>query len=206
MAIRKITSAPKSSSRHPGWLYAYYNKPTSNGGECVCIFPPAIADIVQPGFAFDDSCIAYSEDLKASVLNVDFDEPASLDGPSLPPDLEAGWGDPDYPAAGSPVALAGQHGGPPQLPDRAGVRPQALRRRAAAQLDPDLSRVPAPLLKMGMEVARLFLVIDSLLKPAVNDSSRALIAQKLAVSAAIPFYRSVGVQISDDDARDMTAY
>jgi hypothetical protein len=84
-----------------------------------------------------------------------------------------------------------------------GVRPQALRRRAASQLDPDLSKVPAPLLKMGVEISRLFLVVDSLLKPAVNDSSRALIAQKLAVSAAIPYYRSVGVTLSEEEAQSL---
>ena len=56
---------------------------------------------------------------------------------------------------------------------------------------------------MGIEISRLFLVVDSLLKPAVNDSSRALIAQKLTCSAAIPYYRSVGVNLSEEEAQSL---
>jgi hypothetical protein len=201
MAIRHITSDPKPSSRHSGWFYAYYNKPTRTGGECTVILPTAIADVIRKGFAFDDSCITYDESLGASVLRLDFDEPAHLGEPALPPDPEAGWGDPDRLPASPPVSQS------PAVVEghfvRAGLRPQALRRREANQLDPELSKVPPQLLKMGIEISRLFLVVDSLLKPAVNDSSRALIAQKLAVSAAIPYYRSVGVSLNEEEAQSL---
>jgi hypothetical protein len=204
MAVRRITSDPKPSQRLQGWHYAYYSKQTAAGGECTVVFPPSIADLVKKGFAFDDGLVVYDESLKASVLTLDFDvdqtEPQDLPEPSLPADLESGWGDPDGLPASPPTV---QPGPSSVIVQSGGVRPQALRRRAASQLDPDLSKVPAPLLKMGVEISRLFLVVDSLLKPAVNDSSRALIAQKLAVSAAIPYYRSVGVTLSEEEAQSL---
>jgi len=203
MAVRHITSDPRPSLRHTGWHYAYFSKQTAAGGECAVIFPPSISDIVKKGFAFDDSCVIYDEQLKASVLTLDFgvdeSEPQELPEPSLPADPEFGWGDPDRLPASPPAGQVQQNGIVPS----GGVRPQTLRRRAANQLDPDLSKVPPQLLKMGIEISRLFLVVDSLLKPAVNDSSRALIAQKLTCSAAIPYYRSVGVNLSEEEAQSL---
>ena len=201
MAVYQLTSDPKPSTRIHGWLYAYFNKPTSNGGECTVLIAPAVADVARKGFAFDESCISFDEALRASVLNLDFAQPQELGGPSLPPDPEFGWGDPDRLPAAPPVMEGPKAQGAD--PGRAGLRPQALRRQAAAQLDPELSKVPAPLLKMGAEITRLFLVIDSMLKPAVNDSSRALISQKLAVSAAIQYYRSAGVDLTEEEARSL---
>lgn len=201
MAIRKITSPAKPSTRLPGWYYAYYNKPTPNGGECVVIFSPAIADVVQPGFPFDDSCVTYDEELKASVLNVDFDEPANLDGTSLPPDPEAGWGDPDYPAAAPPVKQP--EDGPAFPPGRAGHRPATVRRHEGTRNAIDGAQLPAAFLRINLEVSKAFLLQYRLLSSAVGEARRADVAQKLTAIAAIPYYRQMGVELTEDDVKGM---
>jgi hypothetical protein len=190
MAVHSITSDPKPSSKINGWLYAYYNKPTANGGECTCVFPPAIRDIVKRGFTFDDSILAFDQSLGATVLRLDFSEPAHDGEPQLPPDPETGWADPD-------PLLAG---GAPIAPARAGTRAPATRRREATQLAVNGAQLPPPMLKMGLELSRLFLLQYSLLS-SVPESNRALIAQKLAVTVAIPYYRSVGVELSEEEVQ-----
>lgn len=207
MAIRRITSDPKPSMRHAGWLYAYYSKPASNGngGDCAVIFPPVLADIVKKGFAFDDSCVAYNEELRASVLQVDFSmdeaEPQDLPEPALPPDPATGWADPDGVPASPPAGGAER----PPSGDPAnwnGIRPGTIRKRQAAEAVAQGGQLPPALMKMGMEMARLFLMQYALLS-SVPESSRALIAQKLAVTAAIPYYRATGVNLSPEDAEQL---
>lgn len=201
MAIRKITSAPKPSTRLHGWYYAYYNKPTPQGGECVAIFSPAIADVIQPGFPFDDSCVAYDENLKASVLHLEFDEPANLDGPSLPPDPEAGWGDPDYPAPAPPVNSPEDGAALP--PARAGYRPATVRRHEGVRNAVDGAQLPAAFLRINLEVSRAFLLQYRMLSSAVGEARRADVAQKLTAIAAIPYYRQMGVELTEDDVKGM---
>lgn len=202
MAIRHITSDPKPSSRHGGWLYAYYNKPTRTGGECTVILPSAIADIIRKGFAFDDSCITYDESLGASVLQLDFDEPAHLGESSLPPDPETGWADVDR-LPPSPLLLSGDDH---QEPPRSGCRPAALRRRDAARDAIQGAQLPADFLKINLEVNRSFLMQYALISPAVGEARRADVAQKLCAIASIPYYRQKGVALTDDDVKAITAY
>jgi hypothetical protein len=203
MAVRQITSDPKPSMRHNGWFYAYYSRPTSTGGQCTVIFPPAIADIVRKGFAFEDSCVAYDESLRASVLQLDFDDAPPVDEPSLPPDAEAGWGDVDGLTA-APAAAA-----VPAAPDASGlatgngVRPATLRKRFASEIAGQGCQLPPGLMKIGMEVSRLFLMQYSMLT-TIPESNRALIAQKLAAIAAIPFYRSAGVNLTEEDVKSIS--
>lgn len=203
MAIRRITSDPKPSVRHHGWFYSYYSKPTNNGGDCAAIFPPSIADIIKKGFAFDDSCIRFDEGLRASVLELDFDvdeaQPQDMGEPSLPPDPEAGWGDPDCPPASPPVGASEQ----PGCQRTNGVRPPAVRKRQAEELAARGAQLPAGLMKIGMEVGRLFLMEYAMLS-SIPESNRALIAQKLAAISAIPFYRSAGVNLTEDDIQGIS--
>ena len=203
MAIRHITSDPKPSSRHGGWLYAYYNKPTRTGGECTVILPYVIADVVRKGFAFDDSCITYDESLGASVLQLDFDEPAHLGEPALPPDPETGWGDVDRLPASPPLLNSNDDH---QEPPRAGCRPASLRRRDAARTAIQGAQLPADFLKINLEVNRSFLMQYALISPAVGEARRADVAQKLCAIASIPYYRQKGVALTDDDVKAITAY
>lgn len=199
MAIYRFTSDPKRSTKLHGWYYAYYNKPTPRGGECVALFPPVLLGIVKKGFAFDESNIHWDDTLKGSVLSLDFNGLGEVGDPSLPPDPETGWADPDG-LPPTPAANVRQlHTEPP----RAGVRPAALRRREAAELNPDTSKLPAALAKTGIEIGRLFLMEYALLS-SIPESSRALIAQKLATTAAITYYRSAGVNLTEEDIQGIS--
>jgi hypothetical protein len=191
MAIRKVTSFPRPSTRNSGWHFVYYNERTERGGECVALLSPAVKDLVKPGFTFDDSCLDYSEDLQSTVLQLDFDEPAGED--ELPP--EDGWGDPD------PML----HSAPSGAPVARGVRPQTLRKReAAAQADRG-SRMPAELMKISLEINACFQLHYSLLSN-LNDTTRAQTAQKLVATSAIPYYRAAGVELDKGDVQAMTSY
>lgn len=199
MAVRTITSDPAPSKRVHGYFYVYYNKKLQNGGECLALIHPALKDIVKKGFIFDDDAVRFNPDFGASVLALDFDEPAAED-PSLPPDPETGWGDPDGLVATCSESADNSHA----IPNR-GVRPAAARRQRVAALDPELAALPAPLMKIGVEVTRLFLMQYKLLGSSVSDSNRALIAQKLTAISAIPFYRSVGVNLSEEDVQSISS-
>jgi hypothetical protein len=206
MAIRHITSDPKPSLRHRGWHYAYYSKQTQAGGECAVIFPPSISDIVKKGFAFDDSCVVYNEDLRASVLTLDFGvdepEPQELPEPSLPLDPESGWGDHDRLPA-SPPAASEQQGG---LVASSGVRPSSVRRRQAQEQAIKGCQLPAAFLKINLEVSRSFLLQYALISSSVGEARRADVAQKLCAIASIPYFRQVGIELSEDDVKGMTSY
>lgn len=207
MAIRRITSDPKPSTRHHGWFYSYYSKPTNNGGDCAAIFPPSIADIIKKGFAFDDSCIRFDEGLRASVLELDFDvdeaQPQDMGEPSLPPDPEAGWGDPDCLPASPPVGASEQQSEPQR---GNGVRPPAVRRRQAAEQAIQGAQLPAAYLKINLEVSRSFLLQYALISSAVGEARRADVAQKLCAISSIPYFRQVGIELTDDDVKGMTSY
>lgn len=215
MAVRQITSDPKPSTRIAGWWYAYYNKPTPQGGECTVIFTDAIKDLVRRGLCFDESCVTYDNALRASVLNLDFAEPQNLEGPALPPDPEAGWADPDgLPPSPPPKPQpeAAEQGNCGVIPMeagvsvlRAGTRPPATRRREASQLAVQGCQLPAAALRINMEVNRSFQLQYALLSN-VGEARRADVAQKLCAIASIPYYRQVGIELTEDDVKGMTAY
>jgi hypothetical protein len=205
MAVRRITSEPKPSTRHHGWFYSYYSKPTAAGGDCTVIFPPSIADVVRKGFSFDDSCVVFDESLRASVLTLDFNveeaEPQELREPALPPDLESGWGDPDRLPASPPAGAIQQR--PEQ---QAGVRPATIRRRQAQEQAIQGAQLPAAFLKINLEVSRSFLLQYALISSSVGEARRADVAQKLCAIASIPYFRQVGIELSEDDIKGMTSY
>ena len=194
MAVRRILSDPKPSQKIQGWLYAYYNKPTRDGGDGVVVFSPALRDIVKRGFTFVDELVSFDEALGASVLQLDFDEPAQEDGPALPADPESGWGDPDGLLAAAPASNGNGHAA------YQGGQARTIRKRQGEAIASAGSQLPAPMLKMALEINRLFLMQYSMLG-SIPESSRALIAQKLAVTVAIPFYRSVGISLSEEEVQ-----
>lgn len=197
MAVRTVTSEPKPSTRVHGFFYVYYNKKLPDGGECLALVHPSLRDIVKKGFIFDDNAVKYDARYGSSVLSLDFDE-APTDDPSLPPDPEAGWGDPDSLVATAAEDETNGH----HIPNR-GVRPATVRKRKAAALEPEQATLPPALMRMGMEVTRLFLMQYKLLS-SVPESNRALIAQKLAAIASIPYYRSAGVNLTEEDIQGIS--
>lgn len=204
MAVRSITSDPKPSTKIPGWFYAYFNKATASGGECACVFPPAIKDIVKRGFTFDDGILRYDESLRASVLELDFSEPSTDGEPQLPPDPDLGWADPDgLPPEPAPIS------GPPQpaqpFPAAAGTRPAATRRREAAQAAIEGSQLPAAFLKINVQVARSFLLQYALISPTVGEARRADVAQKLCAISSIPYFRQAGVELTEEDVKSINS-
>lgn len=209
MAIYAITSQPKPSLRHPGYHYAYYSKPTQSGRQCVAVFPESIADIIRPGFQFDeDTSVSWDDALKASVLYLDFhNESTPVDEPSLPPDPESGWGDPDAPLATAPVAAATATRSAPQPTPHAPRLTQApaSRRREAEAHAATGAQLPAAYLKINLEVSRSFLLQLTLIGNAVGEARRADVAQKLCAIASIPYYRQMGIELSEDDIKGMTA-
>lgn len=193
MAVRTVTSDPQPSKRIHGYFYVYYNKKLDNGGECLALIHPALRDIVKKGFIFDDGAVHFDPNYNASILALDFDEAPDQD-PALPPDPEAGWGDPDDLVATASEPSTNGHA----IPNR-GVRPATVRRRLAAAQDPDFAHLPAPLMKISMEVNRVFLMQYKLLGSSVGDNNRAFIAQKLTACAVIPFYKAAGISLDDED-------
>lgn len=231
--MAQTTSDPKPSMRlqgrgHHGWYYAYYDRPAANGQSCVVVFPASIKDIVRKGFEFDEaSSVVWDDGLGASVLKLDFDEPEDLGQPALPPDPESGWGDPDVlpPAPPEPefepteaelvAATTSSNGNghrPPAAPAPVlatnGQRPMrgpAHRKAEAQKAVEQGAQLPAAYLKINREVAQSFLFQLRMIGTAVGEQRRADVAQKLCAIASIPYYRQIGVELSEDDIKGMTA-
>lgn len=188
-----ITSDPKPSRRiNGGYHYSYYDRPTSSGGQCTVVFPSSIAGVIKKGFRFEESNVRFDATLGASVLELDFDEPPHMEEPALPPDPESGWGDPDDLLAGS---TRGAARAPSAFSQRRRVEQQAV---AAGE------SLPPGLFQIAQEVARCFAVQYRMISTAVPDARRADIAQKLTAIACIPYYRSAGVAITEDDVKSMS--
>lgn len=225
--LHTITSDARPSVRHQGWWYAYYDKASASGRACTVVFPGAVADLVKTGFQFDSSSVRWDDSLRASVLELDFHEPEGMDSPSLPPDPEAGWGDPDYPAPAPAVAVpeaqpaavganGNGHNGHGNHNDHSGhnghnnhnghapMRPPAYRRHQAQQQAIAGAQLPAAYLKINLEVARSFQLQLSLIGSSVSETRRADVAQKLCAIASIPYFRQVGIELTEDDIKNMT--
>lgn len=203
MAVRIATSDPKPSTKpdHHGYFYFYFNKKLPNGGECAALIPDAIRDIVKKGFTFDDSCLAFNTELKASVLQLDFDEPELAD-PAFPP-REEGWSDPDHLAAlesADPELMTAVAQRQAAIPGR-GVRPATVRKRNAEARAAE-HNLDIDLLMLLDQVCAAFNYtskrIGSVEKP------RAMEAQKLTVTALIPWLKQRGIALSEEDEKSMS--
>lgn len=184
MAPRLVTTEPRLSLRHRGFYYVYYNAKTARGTDCVAVIPSSLLNVVHRGFAFDDEKdLHWNEDLRASVLTVDFDGPAS-DHPALPPVQDSGWGDHDAATAtavSDPTALR-------QVAERLGVVS------------------PPPKLDAGLEelleqACMAFLYACK--RIGVAEKPRAMEAQKIATTCLIPYLRARGVNLSEEDEKAM---
>lgn len=201
MAVRTVTSDPKPSSRSSGFHFFYYNKRTTNGSECLALLPDALRDLVHKGFIFDDAALRFDDQLRASVLALDFDQ-APAASPALPADPEAGWGDHDHLAANDAAdpALLTQLVAAPVIPNR-GVRPATARKQAAASRAAE-QNIEVDLLLLIEQVCSAYNYACK--RIGVVEKPRAMEAQKLAVTALIPWLKSRGVALSDDDTKAMS--
>lgn len=202
MAVRIATSDPKPSTRTPDYDYFYFNKQTPAGGECAALIPHSLRGIVKRGFTFDDRTLRYDAELKASVLELDFDEPPVAD-PQLPADSDAGWGDPDHLTAlqaAEPQALtavAERHGA---IPNR-GARPATLRKRNAEARAAE-HNLEVDLLMLLDQVCSAFNYASK--RIGVGEKPRAMEAQKLATTALIPWLKARGVALTDDEEKALS--
>lgn len=206
MAIRLVTSDPKPSVRNPGFWYFYYNKKTARGTDCAALLPESIRDLIHKGFAFDDNALRYSEELRCSLLELDFDEPQSSEEPSLPADPESGWADHDHLAAddsANPEALAAvrqqvEQATGLQIPNR-GVRPATARKHEAEERRP--RNIPQGLLEQVDALCAAQLYAQRRL--GVTERIRPCDVQKLVVSAYINWSREAGADFTDAEERAM---
>jgi len=202
MAVRIATSDPKPSAKpdHHGYYYFYFNKKLPSGGECAALIPESIRDIVKKGFTFDDSCLTYNTELKASVLQLDFDEQELAD-PALPP-REEGWSDPDHLAAleaADPRLMTAVAQRPAVIPNR-GVRPATIRKRNAEARAAE-HNLPAGFLQRLEYLIRAQRLVSTAI--GVQERPRAMDSQKLVVTAWIDYTKSCGTQLTEEEERDM---
>lgn len=219
MAICTITSDPKPSARQRGYWYSYYNRTSDSGRACTVSIAASAAPYVKVGYQFDDEVnVSWDDNLRASVLHVDFDEQPPMEEPSLPPDPEAGWGDADgLPAspagatlvqalasAGAASSAADSGHGAPIAAGRHPARGPAFRRGQAQQLVEVGAQLPAAYMKINQQVARSFLMQLALIGNAVGEQHKANIAQKLCAIASIPYFRQMGIDLKEEDVKSMT--
>ena len=202
MAVRVATSDPKPSIKLPGFDYFYFNKKLPNGTECVAVIPQSLRGIVRKNFVFDDAALRYDDELKASVLQLDFDEAPTAD-PALPDDPQTGWGDHDHLTASDsadPELLAQMIQNTPVIPNR-GIRPATARKQAAAARAAE-HNLDLDLLMILDQVCTAFNYTCK--RIGVAEKPRAMEAQKIAVTAVIPWLKSKGVNLSEEEEKALS--
>lgn len=195
MAPRLVTTDPAVSNKSNDYLYVRYNDRTSTGTEKTFCFPKALAGIIRSGWGFDDSILAWDDQIKSSVLRLDFDGPAAED-PQLPPDPEAGWSDPDHLTAVLPQPV-------PQpaavIPNR-GVTPQTARRHLAAARAAEFN-MPVSFLDRLETLCKGQLYIQKRL--CITEKPRAMEAQKILMAAWIDWRKEAGSVFTEDEEKAM---
>lgn len=200
MAVRTVTTDPKPSQHHQGFDYFYFNKLTDKGTNCAAIIPPALRGIVRKGFIFDDAALRWDDTLRASVLELDFDQPPAGE-PALPADLDTGWSDHDHltaTATADPVVL--RHLMPNTTIPNQGVTPATARKHDAASRAAE-HNIDIDLLLLLDQVCAAFNYTRR--RIGVSETPRAMEAQKLTVTALIPWLKAKGVNLSEEDEKTM---
>lgn len=203
MATYFITSDPKPSSRNTNYHFVYYGKPAKSGGECMAIFPSYLAKHVKKGDVIDDEQTRYDTALSATVLELDFEHPSG--GELSLPAGENGWSDPDAltalePADAAVVAVVAENAKPNPIPGRA-YSPKAQRRADAAARAAE-HNLDLELLTILDQACSAFNYACRRIGTA--EKPRAMEAQKLATTALIPWLKSRGVALSEDDEKAMS--
>lgn len=188
-----VISDPKPSVRCHGWDFVYYDRKTTRGTDCLALIPPSLRGVVKRGFTFQDESLHFDETLRSWVLSVDFDEPPTAD-PAQPSHSEAGWRDPDYPVEpADPIALQRMK----QHLDAvmASTRPEPVTEPAKPTLDPSLAQLIEQVALAYNYTCRCI---------GVSERPRAMEAQKLATTALIPWLKSRGVALTEEEEKAMS--
>jgi len=200
MALRLVTTDPVISNKSPDHFYVRYNDRTPTGTEKTFCFPKALIGIIHKGWGFDDSILKWDDQIKASVLRLDFDGTPAED-PQLPPDPEAGWSDPDHLTAflpePVPVQTPAQHSN--VIPNR-GVTPQTARKHAAAERAA-ICNMPASFLDRLETLCKGQLYIQKRL--CITEKPRAMEAQKILMAAWIDWRKESGSVFTEDEEKAM---
>jgi len=205
MAIRTVTTDPQPSRVVEGFWYARYNQRTRAGGEAIICFHPSLKDIVCKGFVFDDRDVVFDEALRASILA--FDDAEAAGDLEIPAEFVPGE-DVDHdptPEAPNDTIAPGRTARSLVTRQRLNAQFHAPAAPAAptAPAEPTEPSLPPELRTIAREVAQTFLYQLGLIHPAVGESRRGDIAQKLTAIACIPYYRERGVRLTDDDVKGM---
>jgi hypothetical protein len=188
MATYTISSEPRASQRNPGWLFSYYDKEVPDGRRYCALVPANLANIVKPGLQFTDANLRFDAQLSSGVLELDVPQPQGIHLHSLPPDLEAGWGDPDSLLA-TPAAPPERRSSP--LKQRRDIATQAVLHQ--------VGRLPAALITMADEDQRVFQYHYACLTN-IEPHQRAATAQKMAATTLINWRKQQGLQSPGDDS------
>ena len=190
MATYTISSHPRASQRNHGWLFSYYDKEVPDGGRYCVLVSPAIADAVKPGVQFTDANLRFDAQLNSGVLELEFPQPQGAPGTALPPDPEAGWGDPD------PLLAATDHPTPALPPSSRRLSRAHQRRDAAHQAVLDqVGKLPAALITMADEDQRVFQYHYACLAN-IEPHQRAATAREMAATTIINWRKQQGIQPS----------
>ncbi len=211
-----------------GLWYAYFNHPgTREGSEATVSFPEEYCKYISPGVPFSSNgtpiagrpttFIEYNEDLKCSVLV--FDNVGSQSDMEVPAHSEINaedWQDPDFKGyndhdAEHSVSQYTMRNGIP----RAGTQARAARKNITKSMTlqsthprniSDTQKLKnnikdADLAAAIEEVAHGYLYMEHLTGVSKTERTSQLTAQKLVACVLIPYFRSKGIELSEEDVK-----
>lgn len=187
-----VTSIPRASGRNPGYAWFYYSDTTADGRACGAIVPLYCINSIHKGMQFDRSQLAYDEELGSEVLALDKQSPLPEE-PSLPPDPERGWCDPDGITATGSAPSVGRTTGV------YGTRGPAHRKELAKA---EGAGIPVGLLGLLDTASRSYNYVRT--KIGATDPPRADHARALAITALIAYTREQGASIAPTEGEHLT--
>lgn len=184
-SVVTLTSPPRPSSRHPGFLWAYIDQQTPDGRACGICIPCAIK--LNKGDQIPSEHIQFNPDLGASFLVAGGDTtiPAEPSVPDLP---AAGWTVDPHPTPAAP------------RPGQYGMRGRAYRRQSLADANTVAASLPDDFVQQLDLATRGYLYIAK--RIGCDETPRPDIAKSLAITVLIQYFKksqSTPVDFDDED-------
>lgn len=182
-----ITSPPRLSSRHPGYLWAYIDQQTAEGRACGICIP--IGTNINKGDRVKSEFIRFDSNLGASFLMVGDQQPATENPvvPDLPP---AGWAADPHPAGPSSFR-----------PGQYGMRGRSFRRQHLAEANTVAASLPDDFVHQLDLATRGYLYIAK--RIGADETPRPDIAKSLAITVLIQYFKKSQSSPMDFDDDDM---